>query len=126
MTPRDRKQLLQFIVDFGPSEHRNHGAGAFERGRWHSAGATLDSYPTAAGVYVLYRGAEAVYVGQSCNIRHRLRRHFNSRESGAQPSWETCKFKLSKRMGDWAMWEIRLIHRLKPVGNTILVGMKAA
>lgn len=29
----------------------------------------------------------------------------------------TLKCKESKKMGDWAMWEIRLIHRLKPRFN---------
>jgi excinuclease UvrABC nuclease subunit len=83
--------------------------------------------PALAGVYVLLIDGKVVYVGQSTDLRSRLRsyriRHGYGRgfhcKWGAYPSADalTIKVKISQRHGDWAMWELRLIHRLRPELN---------
>jgi excinuclease UvrABC nuclease subunit len=83
--------------------------------------------PAVPGCYVIYFDGVPVYVGQSNNLRSRLSRH-NFRHSYAcsvHTPWGelpnkvviTAKYKASRRRGDWAMWELRLIHRLKPDFN---------
>jgi excinuclease UvrABC nuclease subunit len=83
--------------------------------------------PRCAGVYVLYIDNELVYVGQSVDICNRFSEH-SIRYGYAQniitpwgdyPSSARIqvKVKRSKRLGDWAMDEIRLIHRLQPRFN---------
>jgi excinuclease UvrABC nuclease subunit len=92
--------------------------------------------PVAAGVYAIYVNGELVYVGSSKNLRQRLAQH-NVRY-GYSPSVITpwgqfhhadasyhCKVKVSRRYGEWAMLELRLIRRLKPRCNTRHVDRKA-
>ena len=83
--------------------------------------------PIGAGVYVVLIDGKPVYVGQSQRLRarfyeHQFRHGFGKEIitpwgdfSNAQSIVVKCKE--SRRMGDWAMWEIRLIHRLKPMFN---------
>lgn len=86
--------------------------------------------PDRPGVYVIFYDGEVVYIGQSNNIRSRFYRHqfelgyANNIKTpwGMFPDKITCKVKVSKRRGDWAMWEIRLIHRLKPRHNQRFTG----
>lgn len=92
--------------------------------------------PQSPGVYVIYIGGEIVYIGQSVNIRNRIC-GYNLRY-GYSPCIHTpwgdypahtpivAKIKLSKRLGDWAMWEIRLIARLKPMFNRHFKNRSAA
>lgn len=88
--------------------------------------------PDQPGVYVVYFGGRPVYVGQSNNLRARIARH-NIRLGYARniiTPWGdvhedegvTAKIKVSRRLGDWAMWEIRLIHRLQPKFNKTFSG----
>lgn len=74
-----------------------------------------------------YYRAEPVYVGQTNNLSARIDRHQIRPGYGAE--WHTpwgdvpnvvgvsCKYRLSRRLGDWAMWELRLIHKLQPRFN---------
>jgi len=92
--------------------------------------------PRVAGVYVIYVGKAAVYVGQSVNVANRLAahnirfgygRHIHTPWGDVPDNYPiTAKVKLSRRMGDWAMWEIRLIARLKPQFNTHHLKRKVA
>ncbi len=72
------------------------------------------------GVYAIYADGKLAYIGKSVNVRKRLCEHgirgnkgrclFGTFEIG-------LKVKYSKRYGDWAMWELRLLRRLKPSLN---------
>lgn len=90
--------------------------------------------PERPGVYVVICNGKVVYVGQSNNLRARLTRH-QIRPGYARniiTPWGTfpdpwawsCKAKVSRRIGDWAMWEIRLIHRLRPMFNKTFSGAR--
>lgn len=94
-----------------------------------------DDYQTTPGVYAIYVDGELVYIGQSVNIRNRLKMH-NIRYSYGNSiivPWgdgrcKTCHVKVSysKKYGDWAMRELRLIKRLKPKFNVLHVGRRLA
>jgi hypothetical protein len=88
---------------------------------------TPTTWPRVAGVYAIYFDAELVYIGQSCDVASRMARHaikFGYARNIRTP-WAvlpdsvsvTAKVKPSKVVGDWAMWEIRLIRRLQPAFN---------
>lgn len=83
--------------------------------------------PATPGCYVILFNGEAVYVGESNNLRSRFSRH-NFRHGYARNIYTpwgelpdsvvlTAKFKPSRRLGDWRMWEVRLINRLRPDFN---------
>lgn len=90
-------------------------------------GALLSSLPRCPGVYAIYFDDELVYVGQSNDVGARLIRHriqYGYARNihtpwGSIPDTVnvTAKVKRSRVLGDWAMWEIRLICRLKPRFN---------
>lgn len=92
--------------------------------------------PACAGVYVVYFGEDPVYVGQSTNLRSRIYSYkfrYGYGKNIITPWGEisdglrfVVKCKPSKRLGDWAMWEIRLIHKLKPIFNTNYLKIKRA
>jgi len=78
------------------------------------------------GVYVVYADLYPVYVGQSTNIRTRLANHRFRRgyTNYIVLPWEKClnltiKVKYSKKYGDWAMLELRLIKHLQPKYNCV-------
>jgi excinuclease UvrABC nuclease subunit len=85
--------------------------------------------PHCAGVYAVYIDGQLVYIGQSSDIANRIANHrfrFGYRKNVILP-WNgdvpdtskiSLKIKRSKRFGDWAMWELRLIRRLKPIYNS--------
>lgn len=83
--------------------------------------------PRVAGVYAVYFDGRLVYVGQSADIANRFSEHKFRHGYGPviHTPWcdvpnttrITVKVKPSRRLGDWAMWEIRLIRRLKPLYN---------
>lgn len=89
------------------------------------------SVPALPGVYAIYLGGEVVYIGQSANLRNRLQGHCiragyakNIRTPwGDFPATVSVlgKAKITKRFGDWAMWELRLIERLRPTFNKTFV-----
>lgn len=78
------------------------------RGKWNI-------FPTSPACYVIYVNSRLVYVGQSMNIRKRMVGHY------CRPTcvWMkekqiVMKYRLSRKYGDWAMVELRLIRRLQP------------
>lgn len=92
--------------------------------------------PTGPGIYVILVDGEAVYVGQSMRLRERIFSH-KFRMAYSKHiilPWDyvenhrtvTIKCKESRRIGDWAMWEIRLIHRLRPAFNKTHLCLKKA
>ncbi len=83
--------------------------------------------PKTAGAYAVYFDGELVYIGQSNDIANRFCEH-RIRHGYAKyiitPWGEVqatthidVKVKRSVVIGDWAMWEIRLINRLQPKFN---------
>lgn len=107
------------------------------RGRWIEFDPAANSIlPRSPGVYVIMFDGVAVYVGQSIDLRDRLKQHAIRYGYGTQyfTPWGrvpyavkiTGKYKLSVRYGDWAMWEIRLINRLSPKFNKALVRRRSA
>jgi hypothetical protein len=94
------------------------------------------SIPALPGVYVIYFNDRPVYAGQSANVRTRIGSHkfrFGYGRNIHTP-WAdipdtvsvTTKVKITRRLGDWAMWEIRLIARLHPEFNTHHLKRRAA
>jgi predicted GIY-YIG superfamily endonuclease len=84
--------------------------------------------PRVAGVYAIYFDDELVYVGSTCDLANRFSEHairFGYGHTIITP-WRDVpnttqihvKFKASKRLGQWAMDEIRLIAKLQPSLNT--------
>ncbi len=85
--------------------------------------------PEAPGVYVFLSGRHVDYVGSSGNLANRLRsyRFQIDQDISAQvytpwcnenPNTRLiCKFRLSRRYGDWLSEEARLIWKLKPMYN---------
>jgi excinuclease UvrABC nuclease subunit len=80
----------------------------------------------AAGCYAFFMNDRLVYVGSSQNLQRRLLDYLisPSYSTGISTPWGFCdtahvRFKVSRRYGDWLMWEARLIKRLRPPMNTI-------
>ena len=103
--------------------------------RWVTASMPYDAaLPAAPGVYVVFYDSEPVYVGQSNNLRVRVARHnirFGYARNIITPWGDfpdttkvTLRFRVSRRLGDWAMWEIRLISRLHPRFNSTFSGVR--
>lgn len=96
----------------------------------------VSDVPNLPAVYVIMLDSVAVYVGQSHYLRERINRHGIRRgyAKNYHTPWasfpDTCKLtakaKLSVRYGDWAMWELRLIRRLKPRFNGTFVSKRSA
>lgn len=102
---------------------------------WESFDLMKADLPQAVCVYAIYFGERLVYVGSTTDVRGRMAGH-NIRYGYAKnihTPWETIpdttrvtlKISRSKRIGDWAMREIRLIYRLQPVFNKMHKGRKA-
>lgn len=93
--------------------------------------------PRGPGVYVVYQDGVVVYVGSTTVLSDRCR-VYRRKASGIQKNYgerdpnEGClwtpwgpvapgairiKVKQSRRLGDWLMWEYRLISRLQPRYN---------
>jgi len=83
--------------------------------------------PNRACVYAVYFNDLLVYVGQSSSLSNRFSGHafrYGYAKLIITP-WQDIpidtkikvKAKFSERLGDWAMWEIRLIRKLKPQFN---------
>jgi hypothetical protein len=98
-----------------------------ERARWYSCDSAM-GMPPLPGVYVVIVDGRVLYVGQSENIRTRVGSDHSIRclDGILKTPWGDfpvrdkfqIKFKISRCLGDWAMWEVRLIKRLRPECNT--------
>jgi hypothetical protein len=73
------------------------------------------------GVYVLFRGGAAVYVGQAYKLRSRLRDHLKKiqNRSGITIEEVTCRFLTIERMWEVARAEDALIRHYGPEWNGI-------
>lgn len=85
------------------------------------------------GVYVIYLDGKLTYVGQSENVLYRLFEHlrFDEEKKLWVSRWGVAqkalvKAKYTRRLGDWLMWEYRLIQRLRPIGNRAGLGIQTA
>lgn len=94
--------------------------------------ASFSDLPKTPGVYAIYIEGELRYVGQSVNVRQRINSHgFRYRFSGTPSTPHgasktlVIKVRGSEKYGDWAMIELRLINRLKPIGNMRWTGVGA-
>lgn len=96
--------------------------------RWNTADPTeYWKLPAIPAVYAVRVQGRVVYVGQTIN----LFRRFNAYQM--RPAWGegtltpwghakgevVVKFSPSRRYGDWAMRELRLIRRLRPIWNCV-------
>lgn len=86
-------------------------------------------YPSVGGCYAIYLDGQLRYVGCAQNLRARLST-YRIRQGwgggyftpwGQFPSVRV-KVRSSRRFGDWAMHEIRLIRRLRPSLNCLGLG----
>jgi hypothetical protein len=85
-------------------------------------------FPSKPCVYAIYFDGILVYVGQSNSLSNRFSGHAFRygyarliHTPWGDVSVDTkinIKAKFSEKLGDWAMWEIRLIRKLKPTFNT--------
>ena len=98
--------------------------------KWKKFGLFPDksALPNKPCVYGVYFNDDLVYIGQSTSLSNRFSGHaFRwGYAKNIHTPWQVIssdvridiKAKFSERLGDWAMWEIRLIRRIKPLFNT--------
>jgi excinuclease UvrABC nuclease subunit len=87
--------------------------------------------PARPGVYAIYLSGELVYIGSSGNMRKRFAVHaHNKNEVGRLLREEiervVIKFRATRKYGDWAMVELRLLRRLRPPLNCVSLEFKRA
>lgn len=97
--------------------------------RWVLTFPVLSRIDHAPGLYAVYIDGELVYVGQSVNLHLRFRRwgfcrrNHNGEHCTPWGLFAAGRLKIkvaySRKYGDWAMRELRLVRRLKPRFNTI-------
>lgn len=83
--------------------------------------------PAVAAVYALLLDGRVMYVGQTQNLFRRFNAYHmrDGYGGGTFTPWGqfrgeiVLKFSPSKRYGDWAMRELRLIRRLQPAWNCV-------
>ncbi len=86
-------------------------------------------FPPRPGCYAIYLDGRLVYVGSTQSLRDRLTT-YRIREGyggGYLTPWGQfdsvrIKVRRSVRFGDWAMYELRMIRRLKPPLNCLGLG----
>lgn len=83
-------------------------------------------FPRAPACYVVYLDGRLSYIGQASDLAVRMSAHGIRVGYGAEvlTKWGSfrsvvVKARFSNRLGDWAMREIRLIHRLQPPLNCV-------
>jgi hypothetical protein len=103
---------------------------------WIEVSRRRSAFPKGPGVYVVYQNNVVAYVGSTTELSRRCRvywfKYRNMAMYGERDpylgSWRTpwgpvppgsirIKVKRSRRLGDWLMWEYRLIRRLQPQQN---------
>lgn len=97
------------------------------RSRWVSFDfGNGDVFPRKPACYVVYLNGELSYIGQTVDLAKRVSAHGVRWSYGASilSNWGAHKSVVIKahfgvRLGDWAMREIRLIHRLQPRLNCV-------
>lgn len=75
--------------------------------------------PNSPGVYVIYYKGKLSYIGESIKVRSRILEHLDTTLPKHCVDLSNCYFKVlsCKKMGEWAMREIRLLVRLSPPWN---------
>lgn len=106
-------------------------------GRWRKLTELLNlkgiELPEVAACYVIYIEGELAYIGSTQNLRARFRKHginFARYSNNIETPWGRCqrisaKIKVSRKYGDWAMDELRLIRRLQPRLNRVGIKKKS-
>lgn len=126
MSTNRTHETLRRISDEAGFRHGRNWYGVDPFHAWRSI------EPGTGGVYAYFWNGRPIYVGQSSNIRARLRSYkvrvrrderglyavtpwgeFKPRGSGGLGLW----LRASSRAGDWLMHEQRLIRRLRPTYN---------
>lgn len=81
-------------------------------------------FPRVPACYVVYLEGRLAYVGSTQNLDGRLNKHFSPHRYSAwiDTPWGrfiniVVKYKPTRKFGDWAMIELRLIRRLDPPEN---------
>lgn len=97
--------------------------------KWKKFGLFPDKsvLPNKPCVYGVYFNDVLVYIGQTNSLSNRFGGHAFRYGYGKNihTPWQDMpdhtridiKAKFSEKLGDWAMWEIRLIRRIKPMFN---------
>lgn len=98
------------------------------RSTWVTADPTIYwDLPAVPAVYALVLDGRVMYVGQSTNLfrrfnAYRMRLAYSDGTLtpwGQVPGELVLKYSPSRRYGDWAMRELRLIRRLRPAWNCV-------
>lgn len=79
-----------------------------------------------AGVYAIYFDGDLVYIGSGVNLQGRITAHewfLRHSIDWQTPGRVVIKFRRSRRYGDWAMIELRLLRRLSPRLNKSMRGV---
>ncbi len=92
--------------------------------RWQRVSFKPESIPEIPACYVLLSGKRVLYVGSAVKLFTRLV-HGHKLQDGSigyrngicDPQSLTVAYRPSVKFGDWAMVEIRLIRRLRPLIN---------
>lgn len=96
--------------------------------RWvvYDIDAGLVFFPRLPACYAIYLGGELAYIGQASDLAKRISAHGIRTGYGSTliTKWGcfrsvVVKARFGTLMGDWAMREIRLIHRLQPRLNCV-------
>jgi hypothetical protein len=82
-------------------------------------------YPTCSACYAVYVDSEVAYVGSTECLATRLHKHgigIAGYSSSIKTPWGwfgnvVIKYRPSRKHGDWAMVELRLIKRIQPKFN---------
>ena len=87
--------------------------------QWFTIKAEHPAWPCC---YAIFIDGALVYIGQTENLQRRMQQHRNKGATkGVDRSRLVLKAKLPRRFGEWAMTEIRLIKRLRPMLNSARV-----
>jgi hypothetical protein len=117
----NRFERPTYYVDSTENKLHNWTTAKYGSDQW-------DSLPKIPACYVLYYDGKLVYVGSTSNLRHRITSYRirysygNSVFIGSdynEVSTVTLKYRLTRKYGDWAMIELRLIRKLKPQLNKL-------
>lgn len=89
--------------------------------RWVKFDMSLDVLPRKPACYVIYLDGDLAYVGQASDLSTRISAHGirQGYSNVVHTKWGefasvVVKARFGDQLGDWAMREIRLIHRLQP------------
>lgn len=87
--------------------------------RWQRFSLELETLPDTPAVYCIYHKNHLVYVGQTIQLRTRIKAHLKATLYNKPAHKDDCylKVSLTNKLGEWLMREYRLITRLNPEWN---------